>query len=228
MSEPYRDILCQCGNSAIKKTVRKEGRNQGRIFWSCSSGECPFFKWDEPLPGDKGYKSSKSFMKGNQGGNDQGGTQGGKQGGTQFRKRPRTQNIVNRTQELSEESDDLLENIGKLKTGLDNREKFMDKTASSLLNVLASSCSMTQSTLEVASRHESMLKSVLEELKSIVALLPPISKLCPCSETSDSDKDEKLIEMNEINEDEEESQLENVKLLNEPIQPPKKKFKTHS
>jgi DNA topoisomerase III len=42
---------CNCNELAISKIVRKEGPNQGRVFYSCSKqGGCNFFQWgDEPV-----------------------------------------------------------------------------------------------------------------------------------------------------------------------------------
>jgi len=44
-------ILCKCGDEAKQLTVKKEGKNQGRIFYQCKKfkGKCGFFKWDDDL-----------------------------------------------------------------------------------------------------------------------------------------------------------------------------------
>ncbi|KAM9745947.1 LOW QUALITY PROTEIN: DNA topoisomerase 3-alpha [Menidia menidia] len=42
-------IVCNCGQDALQLTVRKDGPNQGRPFYKCSSGSCNFFLWaDQP------------------------------------------------------------------------------------------------------------------------------------------------------------------------------------
>merc|ERR1719228_2410169 len=44
-------ILCKCGEETRKLTVKKEGKNQGRVFYQCTKfkGKCGFFKWDDEL-----------------------------------------------------------------------------------------------------------------------------------------------------------------------------------
>lgn len=45
------EIVCNCNVKAIQLTVRKEGPNQGRLFYKCSNqaSQCDFFLWhDEP------------------------------------------------------------------------------------------------------------------------------------------------------------------------------------
>lgn len=39
--------ICECGNEAAVKQVRKEGRNQGRWFATCATRTCKFFKWED-------------------------------------------------------------------------------------------------------------------------------------------------------------------------------------
>ncbi|XP_054891755.1 DNA topoisomerase 3-alpha [Poeciliopsis prolifica] len=48
--EPCSDVIvCNCGQDALLLTVRKDGPNQGRQFYKCSSGACNFFLWaDQP------------------------------------------------------------------------------------------------------------------------------------------------------------------------------------
>ncbi|XP_026878009.1 DNA topoisomerase 3-alpha [Electrophorus electricus] len=42
-------VVCNCGQDALLLTVRKEGPNQGRQFYKCSTGGCKFFLWaDQP------------------------------------------------------------------------------------------------------------------------------------------------------------------------------------
>ncbi|XP_062914842.1 DNA topoisomerase 3-alpha isoform X1 [Mobula hypostoma] len=40
-------VVCNCGQSALLLTVRKDGPNQGRKFYKCSVGTCNFFLWAE-------------------------------------------------------------------------------------------------------------------------------------------------------------------------------------
>ncbi|XP_076865277.1 DNA topoisomerase 3-alpha [Brachyhypopomus gauderio] len=49
-------VVCNCGQDALLLTVRKEGPNQGRQFYKCSTGGCKFFLWADqgqgsPPPG---------------------------------------------------------------------------------------------------------------------------------------------------------------------------------
>nr|XP_003702899.2 PREDICTED: DNA topoisomerase 3-alpha isoform X3 [Megachile rotundata] len=41
-------IVCKCNETAMKLTVRKEGPNQGRVFYKCArrGAECDFFLWE--------------------------------------------------------------------------------------------------------------------------------------------------------------------------------------
>ncbi|XP_073504566.1 DNA topoisomerase 3-alpha [Phyllobates terribilis] len=41
----HNEVVCNCGDSAVQLTVRKEGPNQGRPFYKCNSGNCNFFLW---------------------------------------------------------------------------------------------------------------------------------------------------------------------------------------
>ncbi|XP_006901251.1 PREDICTED: DNA topoisomerase 3-alpha [Elephantulus edwardii] len=43
-------VTCNCGKEALLLTVRKEGPNQGRQFYKCSSGSCSFFLWADSFP----------------------------------------------------------------------------------------------------------------------------------------------------------------------------------
>uniref|UniRef100_A0A8K9VEL3 DNA topoisomerase n=1 Tax=Oncorhynchus mykiss TaxID=8022 RepID=A0A8K9VEL3_ONCMY len=57
--------VCNCGSEAVLLTVRKDGPNQGRQFYKCSSGGCNFFLWtDQPdtnvyPPGPQGAPPSR-------------------------------------------------------------------------------------------------------------------------------------------------------------------------
>lgn len=41
------NVVCNCSQDALLLTVRKEGPNQGRQFYKCSTGNCKFFLWVE-------------------------------------------------------------------------------------------------------------------------------------------------------------------------------------
>jgi hypothetical protein len=53
---------CDCGKPAVLKTVQKEGPNKGKEFFTCSSGDCKFFKWQTngrmPATVTNNYKAS--------------------------------------------------------------------------------------------------------------------------------------------------------------------------
>ncbi|XP_044517721.1 DNA topoisomerase 3-alpha isoform X2 [Gracilinanus agilis] len=44
-SENHNTVMCNCGQEALLLTVRKEGPNQGRLFYKCNTGSCNFFLW---------------------------------------------------------------------------------------------------------------------------------------------------------------------------------------
>merc|ERR1712179_798945 len=50
-SDSDSPILCKCNNEARRLTVKKEGKNQGKVFYQCTkfAGKCGFFKWEEDL-----------------------------------------------------------------------------------------------------------------------------------------------------------------------------------
>nr|XP_014344773.1 PREDICTED: DNA topoisomerase 3-alpha isoform X2 [Latimeria chalumnae] len=49
-SNENNEVVCNCGQEALLLTVRKEGPNQGRQFYKCSSGNCSFFLWADQRP----------------------------------------------------------------------------------------------------------------------------------------------------------------------------------
>ncbi|XP_017015813.2 DNA topoisomerase 3-alpha [Drosophila takahashii] len=55
-------VMCNCGQVASSLTVRKDGPNQGRPFFSCPTREksCGFFKWGDDEQ-NQGASSSSSF-----------------------------------------------------------------------------------------------------------------------------------------------------------------------
>ncbi|KAJ6498951.1 hypothetical protein C8R45DRAFT_864161, partial [Mycena sanguinolenta] len=56
---------CKCNLTAVQRTVRKEGANQGRIFWKCPNvqgAECGTFEWDdEPSQSSNNRAPASSF-----------------------------------------------------------------------------------------------------------------------------------------------------------------------
>ncbi|KAF9073663.1 DNA topoisomerase [Rhodocollybia butyracea] len=50
---------CKCDVPAGRRSVVKEGPNQGRPFWTCDEKSCDFFAWaDQPLPSSNSQVSS--------------------------------------------------------------------------------------------------------------------------------------------------------------------------
>ena len=49
---------CRCGQPSVQLTVRKEGANQGRLFYKCGrqqgQGQCDFFQWVDEAAADGG------------------------------------------------------------------------------------------------------------------------------------------------------------------------------
>jgi hypothetical protein len=45
ISQPKDEEVCLCENPARKVTVKKEGPNNGREFYTCANNQCKFFKW---------------------------------------------------------------------------------------------------------------------------------------------------------------------------------------
>ncbi|XP_071455278.1 DNA topoisomerase 3-alpha [Hetaerina americana] len=104
-------IVCQCGQNALKLTVRKAGPNTGRQFYKCSQGQgggCDFFLWapdeggdDDPGGGPSaggsgrwggGYPGAGGrgpSWGGGGGGSQQMGGRGTSQGGTEWGAAPR-------------------------------------------------------------------------------------------------------------------------------------------
>ncbi|XP_061031172.1 DNA topoisomerase 3-alpha [Eubalaena glacialis] len=52
-------VTCNCGREALLLTVRKEGPNQGRQFYRCSSGGCSFFLWADSGHPEAGGRPSE-------------------------------------------------------------------------------------------------------------------------------------------------------------------------
>uniref|UniRef100_A0A3Q3FX97 DNA topoisomerase n=1 Tax=Labrus bergylta TaxID=56723 RepID=A0A3Q3FX97_9LABR len=51
-------IMCNCGQTALLLTVRKEGPNHGRKFYKCSANSCSFFLWADQ-PSQQGAQQSR-------------------------------------------------------------------------------------------------------------------------------------------------------------------------
>ncbi|XP_067390368.1 DNA topoisomerase 3-alpha [Emydura macquarii macquarii] len=54
-------VVCNCGAEAALLTVRKEGPNQGRRFYKCSTGSCNFFLWADQQSDDGNSVTHRSF-----------------------------------------------------------------------------------------------------------------------------------------------------------------------
>jgi DNA topoisomerase-3 len=46
----YKVVLCKCGSPCAQYTVKKEGVNQGRPFFSCAHRACQTFIWADEEP----------------------------------------------------------------------------------------------------------------------------------------------------------------------------------
>ena len=58
---------CPCGTTSVKRTVRKEGANSGRQFFTCSkqqtdTSRCDFFQWTDTPPNPSSSRSLPSFQ----------------------------------------------------------------------------------------------------------------------------------------------------------------------
>ncbi|KAG2455497.1 TOP3A topoisomerase, partial [Polypterus senegalus] len=55
-------IVCNCQQDAILLTVKKEGPNQGRQFYKCSTGNCNFFLWADQQAHGRDNMANRSFL----------------------------------------------------------------------------------------------------------------------------------------------------------------------
>jgi ssDNA-binding Zn-finger/Zn-ribbon topoisomerase 1 len=69
-AEAYACPKCGCNRDTVKRAVKKEGRNHGRIFFGCATfpGGCGFFQWTEefekePRNSRRNSSASKSARK---------------------------------------------------------------------------------------------------------------------------------------------------------------------
>ncbi|KAI0560478.1 Helicase [Gracilaria domingensis] len=64
---PENNPNCKCGSAAAHRTVRKQGRNKGRKFYTCPKpvGEqCGFFEWDNtPVNANQEQQSQGAFQR---------------------------------------------------------------------------------------------------------------------------------------------------------------------
>lgn len=44
---------CGCGKASVRRTVKKEGKNKGKRFYTCASSSCRFFEWIDTAPPPK-------------------------------------------------------------------------------------------------------------------------------------------------------------------------------
>uniref|UniRef100_A0A182Q5W4 DNA topoisomerase n=1 Tax=Anopheles farauti TaxID=69004 RepID=A0A182Q5W4_9DIPT len=80
------DVMCRCGVPASRFTVKKDGPNKGRPFFSCPNqgSSCGFFKWGDenmPPPNSGGGGASSSWGSGS-GSSGNGGSSWGRSSGT--------------------------------------------------------------------------------------------------------------------------------------------------
>ncbi|XP_053675824.1 DNA topoisomerase 3-alpha [Anopheles nili] len=71
------EMMCRCGIPATRFTVKKDGPNKGRPFYTCTNqaSKCDFFKWgDENVPPSNGGSGTSSW--GNGGGSGSGSSRG--------------------------------------------------------------------------------------------------------------------------------------------------------
>ncbi|KAI0302708.1 DNA topoisomerase [Russula brevipes] len=60
---------CRCDLTAVIKTVKKEGPNQGKLYWSCPNSQaaaCDFFEWDNEEVGAAAPLTARTQSAGNQ------------------------------------------------------------------------------------------------------------------------------------------------------------------
>ena len=58
------NVQCKCNQAASQMTVRKEGPNQGRAFFSCGNNRaCNFFDWADGPPSGSNTTQSKGVEK---------------------------------------------------------------------------------------------------------------------------------------------------------------------
>ena len=63
------EINCNCGQPSARRTVQKEGNNQGREFYVCArprDEQCNYFQWADEMEGNGGQGGAPgpSFMRG--------------------------------------------------------------------------------------------------------------------------------------------------------------------
>ncbi|KAM9098574.1 DNA topoisomerase 3-alpha [Sarcophilus harrisii] len=58
-NENHNTVMCNCGQEALLLTVRKEGPNQGRLFYKCNTNNCNFFLWADSHQGTEVASSSR-------------------------------------------------------------------------------------------------------------------------------------------------------------------------
>jgi len=64
--QSFSGATCKCigNNAAVKRTVKKDGPNKGKEFWTCGSvNRCNFFQWVDP-GASSGYRGARRGRKG--------------------------------------------------------------------------------------------------------------------------------------------------------------------
>lgn len=54
------EVLCKCNQKALLQTVKKEGTNKGRNFYTCGTRTCHFFVWQDQKPNPNQFYNNKS------------------------------------------------------------------------------------------------------------------------------------------------------------------------
>ncbi|KAI5131494.1 hypothetical protein NEPAR08_2478, partial [Nematocida parisii] len=63
---PKGTIVCGCNIKAKEAIVKKEGPNKGKLFYTCSAGQCDYFGWGDSANVKKSSEQAKPYRKENQ------------------------------------------------------------------------------------------------------------------------------------------------------------------
>ncbi|KAI5167042.1 DNA topoisomerase III [Nematocida sp. AWRm78] len=63
---PKGTIVCGCNIKAKEAMVKKEGPNKGKLFYTCSAGQCDYFGWGDSVNVQKSSEQAKPYRKENQ------------------------------------------------------------------------------------------------------------------------------------------------------------------
>lgn len=68
--EQMDEVVCSCNQDAILLTVRKDGPNQGKLFYKCANSTCNFFMWAPNADAEPGSNTNTSRQQYNTTNND--------------------------------------------------------------------------------------------------------------------------------------------------------------